>query len=314
MDAPSVPAVRSFDYAPPLFHASPQIAAMKNHSLVPAHLLAALLLLCAPLSHAQVRVTAIDEALSTMTETPAGDTLLEGSHVIVAPAGGQGKLFGTIGMVGGALGALLGTAIDSAQAQSAAKESTRTVGDALKLKWFNEMNAALNKLASDAPEKYKITVGTPEEPGAKLRVFARLAPQKTEGQFSASIGVKTRFNGPDEKEIRRDYAYPLFPNRALVGEGSLTSAGPTSLRESSATAINRLAPLIARDVSGALQSVITAETLPPITLRLPNTEQPTKYFLVEETDDVYVVVPNFRDRPARFYWIMLDKAQVKKEG
>ena len=86
------------------------------------------------------------------------------------------------------------------------------------------------------------------------------------------------------------------------------------MRESSVSAINRLAPLIARDVSGALQSVISADTLPAITLRLPNTEQPTKYFLLEETDDVYVVVPNFRDRPARFYWIVLDKAHVKKEG
>lgn len=287
---------------------------MKSHLIVPAHLLAALLACCVPLSHAQVRITAVDEALSTMTETPAGDTLLEGSHVIVAPAGGQSKLFGTIGMVGGALGALLGSAIDNAQAQSAAKGSTATVADALKLKWFNEMNAALGKLASDNPDKYKITVGTPDEPGAKVRVFARLTPQKAEGQFSVSIGVKTRFPGPEDKEIRRDYAYPLFPHRALVGEGSLTSPGPTSLRESSVTAINRLAPLIARDVSGALQSVISADTLPAITLRLPNTEQPTKYFLVEETDDVYVVVPNFRDRPARFYWIVLDKAHVKKEG
>jgi hypothetical protein len=86
------------------------------------------------------------------------------------------------------------------------------------------------------------------------------------------------------------------------------------LRESSATAVNRLAPLVARDISGAFQSVFAGETLPAITLRLPNTEQPTKYFLIEETEDVYVVVPNFRDRPARFYWIMLDKAQVKKEG
>jgi hypothetical protein len=287
---------------------------MKSHLTTTTNLLTALLLCCAQLAHAQVRITAIDEALSTFTETPAGDTLLEGGHVFVAPASGQGKLFGTIGMVGGALGALLGTAIDSAQAQATAKESAGTAADALKLKWFNEMNTALNQLASDNTEKYKIKVGTPDEPGAKLRVFARLTPTKTEGQFSTSIGAKTRFNGPDEKEIRRDYAYPLFPNRALVGEGSWTAQGAASLRESSATAINRLAPLIARDVNGALQAVITAETLPAISLRLPNSEQPTKYFLIEETDEVYLVVPNFRDRPARFFWIMLDKAHVKKEG
>ena len=49
-----------------------------------------------------------------MTETPAGETLLEGSHVLVAPAGGQSKLFGMMGMLGGAIGAAPGTAIDNA--------------------------------------------------------------------------------------------------------------------------------------------------------------------------------------------------------
>ena len=249
-----------------------------------------------------------------MTETPAGDTLLEGSHVLVAPAGGQSKLFGTIGMLGGAIGAVLGTAIDNSRAQATAKDSTAAATDALKLKWFNEMNAALNKLASDNAAKFKVIVGTPEEPGTKLRVFARITAAKPEGQFATSIGVKTRFIGAEDKEIRRDYAYPLFPNRALVGDGSWTAEGPTSLRESSAAAINRLAPLIARDINGALQSVISAETLPAISLRLPGNDQPNKYFLIEETDEAFLVVPNVRDRPARFYWILLDKAHVTKEG
>ena len=139
-----------------------------------------------------------------------------------------------IGMLGGGLGALLGSAIDNSRAQAVAKESTAAPTEALKLKWFNEMNAALNKLASDNPEKFKVTVGTPEEPGAKVRVFARITAAKTEGLFATSIGVKTRFNSPENKEIRREYLYPLFPDRALVGDGSWTAEGPTSLRESSA--------------------------------------------------------------------------------
>ncbi len=263
--------------------------------------------------HAQVRVTAVDEEISTMTETPAGDALLEGSHVLVAPAGGQGKVFSTIGMLGGAIGALVGTGIDSARAQNAAKEGAGSAIDALKLKWFNEMNAALEKLATESPEKYKVTKGTPEEPGVKLRVFARLSPAKAEPQYAASLGVKTRFKGADDKEIRRDYSYPLFPHRALSGDGSWTAAGATSLRESSTVAINRLAPLIARDVNGELQSLITADALPAITIRLPGSEQPTKYFLIEETEDTYLVVPSIRDRPARFFWVLLDKSLVKKE-
>ena len=87
-----------------------------------------------------------------MTETPSDDTLLDGSHVVVALVGGQGKLFGIIGMLGGGLVALLGSAIDNARTQSTAKESTGFAIDMMKLKWFNEMNAALKKSPRRIPK------------------------------------------------------------------------------------------------------------------------------------------------------------------
>lgn len=277
-----------------------------------ASIVAVLIALSAFSVSAQVRVTAVDEEISTMTETPAGDALLEGSHVLVAPADGQGKFFSTIGMAGGAIGALLGTTIDRARAESAAKEGAGSAIDALKLKWFNEMNAAIEKVATQSPDRYKVTRGTAEDPGVKLRVFARLSPARTQGQYAAALGVKTRFKSADDKEIRRDYSHPLHPSRAIAGDGGWTAAGPSSLRESSAIAIDRLAKLIARDVNGELQSLVMADTLPVITLSLPGNDQPIKYFLVEETEDTFLVVPNVRDRPARFFWVLLDKAHAKR--
>ena len=67
---------------------------------------------------------------------------------------------------------------------------------------------------------YKLEIGTSEEPGVKLRVYARLAGTKTEGKFSGSLVVKTRFNRPDDKKIHRDYSYAVFPSRPISGEDS----------------------------------------------------------------------------------------------
>lgn len=263
---------------------------------------------------AQVRITAVDEEISTMTETPAGDALLEGSHVIVASPKGQGSLFGTIGMLGGAVGALFGTAIDSSRAQASARESAGAAIDRLKLKWFNEMNAALKKLATDEPEQFKLVSGTQDDPGAKLRVFARLAKTKNENEFSATLSVKARFKDADDKDTRRDYSHPLTPARPIVGENSWTSDGPSSLRATSDVALTRLARVIAKDLQGAYAAKRAADDLPTISWKPPSAEQAITYYVVEETDDTFVVHPSFRGKPARPLLLLLDKSMVKKEN
>ena len=50
---------------------------MENNIKFSSGFLLALLLCCASLAHAQVRITAIDEALSTMTETPRATRCLK---------------------------------------------------------------------------------------------------------------------------------------------------------------------------------------------------------------------------------------------
>ncbi len=249
-----------------------------------------------------------------MTETPAGDTLLEGSHVVVASPKGQGSIFGKLGMLGGGIGALVGSAIDNSRAQSAAKESAGSAIDRLKLKWFNEMNASLKKLADESPDQYKLVIGTTEEPGIKLRVYGRLSPTKTEGDFSATVAVKTRLKDADDKEVRREYSYVLFPARSIGGDNGWAAQGPTSLKASSEIAVMRLARVIAEDVSGAYKSKLAADDLPTLLWKPPLAEQPLTYYIVEETDDVYLVIPSFRGKPLRGLLLVLDKAFVKKES
>jgi hypothetical protein len=263
---------------------------------------------------AQLRVTAVDEEISTMTETPAGDTLLEGSHVVLAAPKGQSSIFSKLGMVGGGIGALLGSAIDNSRAQTAAKESAGNAIDRLKLKWFNELNAALKKLSTDEPDQFKLTIGTQDDPGAKLRVYARLSQTKTEGEFSAMLAVKARFKDADDKDVRREYSHVLMPARAVSGDNSWTAEGPTSLRASTDVAITRLARVIAKDLQGMYGAKRVAEDLPTLSWKPPIAEQAITYFIVDETGDAYVVHPSFRGKPLRALLAILEKSLVKKEN
>ncbi len=260
---------------------------------------------------AQVRVTAVDEEISTMNETVAGDALIEGSHVLVGTSSGQGSIFSKLGMLGGGIGAMLGSAIDNSVAQSAAKDSAGSAINALKLKWFNEMNAAIKKIAAAAPEKYKLEIGTPEDPGTKLRVFARITEAKATGQFWATLSVKARIKDAEGKETRRDYLYMLNPPRPMTGEGGWTTQGPSSLRAASDAAVERLALVIAKDVTGAYTSKFVAKDLPAISWKVAGAEAINTSFLIEETEDTYVVFPSLNGKPLRFSVFVLDKANLK---
>jgi hypothetical protein len=269
--------------------------------------------LCVTAARAQPRATAVDEEISTTTETVAGDTLLPESHIVVGAPQGQSSFFGrALGIVGGGIGGLIGSAVDNSRAQSAAKETVGSAVDMLRLKWFKEMNEALQQASENEPQ-YKVTTGTAEDPGVKIRVFTRLSQSKPEGPISATMTARTRQKLADsDKEARRDYVYIGLGAKAMTGEGSWTAQGPTSLRETTDLAVKRLAEVIVRDLSAAYAAKYTADDLKTVSWKAAGAEQVASFYAVDETVNTLVLFPSVRGKPFRGSLLVVDKAWLEK--
>ncbi len=248
-----------------------------------------------------------------MTETPAGDALLPDSHVIFAAPKGQSSIFGgVLGIVGGGIGGLIGSAIDNARAQSAAKEGAGDSINQLKIKWFNEMNAAL-KLVGEKNPKFRVEMGTVEDPGIKVRVYARMTPAKPEGHYSASLVARTRQRDPvTEKESNRNYFYFGVEARPIAGDGGWASIGDSSLRAATAIGVDRLAEAIAKDANGAYKDQYASENLKKVTWKFKDLDQPISIFVIEETDATIIAFPVNRDKASKFAVLVYEKSWIEK--
>ena len=238
--------------------------------------------------------------LSTATETPAGDYLVDNSQVFVR---GSNYSEGGAAMLG-LIGAIAGIAADRANNASAVAE----VKSQLSIKFVKDLNEALSRTTSLAPFKGQLQLLAPDTAADLLLLPYAVLETEREKRARLTFQITSRFTSAENVRQKKTYAYA---SPGVDTPVSWTANDNAQIRQFSDVAFDRLTATFVNDLAGKYRERVGVENRLFTTWQINPDGPVLKGFLLEDAAGYQVVVPLFQEQPVSGFILLVDRLFVK---